>query len=863
MANDRRACTFKSLAASLLAILLITSVLQFAQLIGGTHSYLSQDAIPGSAALVMLGFAVVSGIFLRFLHAPWLTREELYFVLFAALLATPVMGRGFWANFFPMTTALVRENQYEYLRLLPSKLWPHGENVLAEALDYPERWSFEGNGTVLWPASARAPHGNAVELRNGLEGGRSAVFLALNPREAADFRIKPRIRYLLTVEARASGLGENAIYYCRIHMGDAADRFTEIFSLSEPGEATYIQPEGFRTIGRNDLVFSLPTSSTMKLELGFEGRGEVAFRSLKLTDIDAIATGIAGRSMILESDVELVGDQVADGMLVKPDRWLSWRGLVFLLSAFTPVRDWFTPVVAWGSITLLLLCAAFSGVSIMREQWVKNEHYPLPWMQVEARFLEGAATAGGEDSGRPFRLQPTFWMGFGASFIWCALQGLNGLNPEFPYTKVKIPLAQFISDPGFGDMWAGVHFYVSATILGLALFMELHVCLSLIVGYFLFRSQLWFAQVNGIEVRDFPFPQEQGAVAYLVYGAVILLSVRRYLWRYLRSAWNNERKQEDLLMPREALLMFVLAVLGTWLWALWMRLSPPSVLLVLAILLAVLLTAAKLRAECGIPHAFLFASQVYVLIPLLGGLRVLGSEVALFGLLFFFLFTGAPAVFILPGIYLEAQEMGRRFRIHRSHVLATIAVGLIGGFCIGGWAYFGLIYANGTENLSGAAQRRFSGELRVFHQDVAGASEPLAKQIQVNSTKSSPLQDDQSVDGWELSVRHGCLLYAGGITAVLSILRQLFAGFWFHPVGFLIAYTPAAERIWGSVLMALLFRFAVLKLGGARAVRERLQPFALGVFLAAVLTQTLFALVEATAYFQGAEINYFWGAVPF
>ncbi len=114
MANDRKACTFKSLTAGVLAVLLIASLLQFSQIIGNTNIYLSQDAIPGSAVLVMLGFALVSGLFLKLFGIRWLSREELFLVFVVALLAIPIMGRGFLMNLFPMTTALVRENRFDY-----------------------------------------------------------------------------------------------------------------------------------------------------------------------------------------------------------------------------------------------------------------------------------------------------------------------------------------------------------------------------------------------------------------------------------------------------------------------------------------------------------------------------------------------------------------------------------------------------------------------------------------------------------------------------------------------------------------------------------------------------------------------------
>ncbi len=485
------------------------------------------------------------------------------------------------------------------------------------------------------------------------------------------------------------------------------------------------------------------------------------------------------------------------------------------------------------------------------------------WGRVQERFLEGAA--GNIDAGRdqPFWRQTPFLFGLGAGLVWCLLQGAYGLYPDFPNTRVRVPMAHFITEPRFGGMWAGVDFSLSATILGLALFMDLHVCMSLVLGFFLFRAQYWFSHAQGLVVRDFPFRNDQAAVAYLTYTGIILISARRYLGRYLRAAWTNVRREGDILKPREALSLLALSFAGAVLWTRWMGLDPRSMLLIFVFLGGVLIAAAKLRAECGIPHSYLFASNVFVIVPVLGGMRVLGPQEAFVGLLLLFLFSHAPAFFMIPGIFLEAQELGRRFRIRRSHILATIAIGLTFGLAVGGWSYFGLIYASGTESLADGVQRRYTGELRVFDRDLGAATLAMKSSSDAFVEARASDRPEPLKPGFKLDVRHGCLLYAGTITAVLTVLRQIFAGFWFHPVGFLLGYTVASERIWGSVLLALLIRYTVLKLGGARAVREGLQPFAMGLFLAGVISQSVFATVEALAYFRGAQINYFWGRIPF
>ena len=49
---------------------------------------------------------------------------------------------------------------------------------------------------------------------------------------------------------------------------------------------------------------------------------------------------------------------------------------------------------------------------------------------------------------------------------------------------------------------------------------------------------------------------------------------------------------------------------------------------------------------------------------------------------------------------------------------------------------------------------------------------------------------------------------------------------------------------WGSILVAWFIRFTVLKIGGAEAVREKLFPFFIGVFLGSLGAQLIFFLVN-------------------
>ena len=83
----------------------------------------------------------------------------------------------------------------------------------------------------------------------------------------------------------------------------------------------------------------------------------------------------------------------------------------------------------------------------------------------------------------------------------------------------------------------------------------------------------------------------------------------------------------------------------------------------------------------------------------------------------------------------------------------------------------------------------------------------------------------------------------------------------FGLIGLILAPT-VGERIWGSCIIAFLLRIVVLRLGGARTVRHRLQPFFIGVFIGAIAGHVVMMGYSAYLLSQGIEEVFKWKAVP-
>ena len=191
---------------------------------------------------------------------------------------------------------------------------------------------------------------------------------------------------------------------------------------------------------------------------------------------------------------------------------------------------------------------------IMRREWIDSQRFPLPMAQIPLFLLAGRT--GRQESEATEERAPDckrtellvagwfnrfLWAGFGLTFLWCMLRGWHDFNSAVPNLNIDVRLQPYFSDPKFGHMWSPVAFQVFAVFLGLAIFLELNVLMSLIIGYFIYRVHYWFGEAHGYTHQlEFPYLEHQQMSAYLVYAALLLFFTRKYLSRVLVAAFRGE-----------------------------------------------------------------------------------------------------------------------------------------------------------------------------------------------------------------------------------------------------------------------------------------------------------------------------------
>jgi hypothetical protein len=195
--------------------------------------------------------------------------------------------------------------------------------------------------------------------------------------------------------------------------------------------------------------------------------------------------------------------------------------------------------------------------------------------------------------------------------------------------------------------------------------------------------------------------------------------------------------------------------------------------------------------------------------------------------------------FLIPGLQIEALELGRRFGVRTSHLAGATLLAVVAGIVVGGWLYLTAAYGFGANKFVDAAQ--FGDRLGAFR----GFNAELAS---AQSAMSSP-NGASAAAGAAEQARVWAMAVGGGATAAVTLLRQWFPGFWFHPIGLLAGPSDMMQTVWGSLLAAWVVRLGVLRLGGAVTVREKLVPVAVGIFLAALAGHALHIAGNAYWFF--------------
>ncbi len=831
--------TFKSVSLALLGMLLMAILSQFFGVFAaGGGAYFGTDAIPLNALLSFSILLAVGSVLFFATRRNLILPAEMLCILYVLLLAAPLMTTGFWRYMLASSGSIIKEADWEHYDILSPVLWPHGDDLLAHRLQNPGADGTTTSGHVHWETLTAGPgktHPMPV-LENTAEGEASSLDFKLPVIENGQVKLALDVPYLMTLHGRAQNLGAESRYYVRLIYDDHASFDQELFSSFDQKGVTYLEPQGFSRRGLYG--FTLPGSirDHVTVEVGLKGPGRLEVADLNFYNVSTLQGAYTGRRLVSQSVYDQLPPAQRTTLVVSAGSIFSWNGVLDMIRGYVPWSDWRGPIFFWGGYILLLTAATFALASLLRRQWVENERYPLPLTQVpivlsglDARFREGAS----------YLARPYLWGGFGVMFLYSACNSLHFFFPFLPDFSINIALKSYLPDPSWGKTWE-TSLTFSGLFFALALFMDLNVLFSLVLGFFLFRFQYWLGESQGLTVDDaYPYPTEQSTGALLSYGLLILFVARRYLGQMVGEAWRGGGSDE-VLSPRLALGLLASSFLGIGVLTTWAGIGVIGPLVLSGCVLLSLLVAMKLRAESGYPaSSFLFNSgggqTLLFAFSLFGSLSFFNPETAIFWGLFTSMFFNQSCFALVPGIQAELVALGHRLKVRQGDLVGAGVLGIVGGLVIGGWIYLSGAYSVGANNFPIVGQYNGLGGLAFLNNAVSSAGPAAAGTSHIGNE-------------W-FDAHHLAFLFGVGVTTALTFVRQLHAGFWFHPFGYILGSSQMMQDAWGSLLAAGVVRLAVLRLGGAASVREGLYPFAVGCVLAIIAVCGLTGVLHGYDYF--------------
>lgn len=840
--------TAKSFAAIVLALVL-QAILVHLGTIHLAMEFPFEHVIPLPALLIVLVFSLLSGVGAVLLKARVLNRAELTCILFALVLSAPLMSQSLWHRMASILASSPRSNSLENMESMGDKIWPHGPNVIPGIFEVSNADRLLQTGDIQWQEQEQED-GRPVQLPVLTARQDEAVLaVPISRGEKGRIQLVPGTPYFISTLLRFESGDPDTEFFCRLRYGDEGG-LQEVFRGRRSAGPTFQHPSGFQREGRYGVELPRELPNTVYLEFGIRGEGQLELQDPKMFSVAALEQLYQGREVLSESDWRALPPELRAAQVYRPDNLFSPAGVRYLLTGMIPLNEWKQPILAWGSFFTLLLITVFTVNVLLRKQWMENERYAMPIGKLAMMFLD-------ENGHRRSLFAQTFWRnrmlwtGFALSLFWVLMRGWNFYNPNVPDMNVDVSLSTYFGQSGLAPAFQGVTFSLSVIFLAVGLLMELNILMSLVVGFWIFRSLYWIGEITGLDIytspsgRGYPWGTEMQVGGFIAYGLVILIFTRKYLAQVVRSAFTpgDPMSRGEALSYRTCLILFFGSLLASIAWAEWMGVSKLGIFLTFSFLIILCVVCSKIRAECGVPFGYFGtgAFSLLLFVNLVGGMPVFDHTGVMLALIISF-FVGPTPFLLLPGAQMEMLEIGNRFGIRPRHLTYTMLLGIFGGIVIGGWIFLSGSYAEGGDTLP--YKWAYIDKLWFF--------QPFNRMLgDANAAISAGVEP-----GYTLSRDTIGFVLGAVLTVILSVIRQLHAAFTFHPAGLLLAPSWMLGQAWGSIAMAWFIRWLVLKMGGAATVREKLMPVAAGLFLGGCVGQLIWGLVAWNLYAQDIELIY-------
>jgi len=485
-----------------------------------------------------------------------------------------------------------------------------------------------------------------------------------------------------------------------------------------------------------------------------------------------------------------------------------------------PWAAWIVPLIAWGTLAILLFILLGCVAALLRRQWVDNEKLPFPLVQLPLEMVR-------EETAGPFWRNHLVWIGVAIPLFYHSLNGLHRLFPAVPELPVIYSLNQyFVARP-----WSDLTFtplVLSFSVIGVTFLLPMDVAFSFWFFLLFSRLQEFIGSTYNAQMDGMPVYPAKFFIGYQSVGAAIAIFVASFVlarphlslvWRRLKGDRSIE-DLEELLPYRQATLgaLFSFALILTWCYLAGMNVWIAALLL-LAFIFFVAIVLSRCVSEVGLLMLQGLFRPIDVWAIALPRAELGAQNLTTLSLLDGVFFRD-PRGILLP-VAMDASKMTDGVALRRRDMLMALGVAALVAIGVSFWVQLAIIYRRGGITLN--AWFFLANPTLYFNESAA-------------ILQSHPPYDWRA-PFWSL--------IGFGFTLFLYTMRTRFAWWPFHPLGYAMGAAWPAIVYWFSMFLAWLVKLFMLRYGGIRLYRKARVFFLgliLGEFLAALLWVTISVL---------------------
>ena len=518
--------------------------------------------------------------------------------------------------------------------------------------------------------------------------------------------------------------------------------------------------------------------------------------------------------------------------------WLIPRGTGIVQNFFEPATRsigvpwlaWMPPLLFWTCFTFVLWGTMVCLSTILRRQWVVQEKFAFPLVQLPAEMSQAIPTDGLLN---PFFRCKSMWLAFLFPVIIHSVSTLHFYYPIFPEIPLRYSTWHLFAEKPWNAI-RPFNLNIQPSTIGLSYLMSLDVSFSLWAFYLIYKFERLVGSTTGISTILY----HKGFVPYREMGAyLILILFFCFLSRsHLQNVWaktlSNKTKILDVDEPlpyRWALVGLVITLVGlsallilAGAHSFWLMLSILTFFGVVCVIDAWLVTRGLFFIHGSFKAPDLFVSAI-------GTTRFGAANLTLIAFPKRIFFRDRREI-LMPHL-VNSFKISDEAQVNRRHLLIAICLALIMGSIISFYSYLKLAYTKGAITLGRSWIHTISPQ------------EPFRELERF-------LVNPQGTNWQQMA------FVGSGALAMFGLLSMQYRFMWWplHPIGFITPGQFPMNNIWFSIFLGWLFKSLVVRYSGLKGYR-RAKPIFLGVVLGEAFIAGVWAIV---GLFSGKGYNFLY-----